>query len=92
MATPLLVALYFMMWWILFLAILPFGVRTQEEDGEVVPGTVESAPKHPNMLKKVIINTVVTTVVFAAFYAFLESGYGAKLFPLVDQLMGNAPS
>ncbi|KZL21867.1 hypothetical protein PsAD2_00296 [Pseudovibrio axinellae] len=92
MATPLLVAVYFMMWWILFLAILPFGIRTQIEEGEVVPGTAESAPKHPQMLKKVIINTVVTTIVFVAFYFFMESGLGAKLFPLVDRIMGNAPS
>ncbi len=92
MATPLLVALYFMMWWILFLAILPFGVRTQEDEGEVVPGTAESAPQRPQMLKKVIINTIVTTIVFGAFYWFLESGLGEHLFPLVDQLMGNAPS
>lgn len=92
MATPLLIAIYFMMWWILFLAILPFGVRTQAEEGYVVPGTTESAPKHPMMLKKVIINTVVTTIVFVAFYAFMESGLGSMLFPLVDQLMGNAPA
>ncbi|EEA96644.1 Predicted secreted protein [Pseudovibrio denitrificans] len=92
MATPLLVALYFMMWWILFLAILPFGVRTQAEEGEVIPGTTESAPKNPQLLKKVIINTIVTTIVFAGVYWFLESGLGAQLFPLVDQFMGNAPS
>ncbi len=92
MATPLLFALYFMMWWILFLVILPFGVRSQAEEGEVVRGTTESAPQNPQMLKKVIINTIVTTIVFIAFYWFLESGLGAHLFPLVDKIMGNAPS
>lgn len=81
-------AIYFMMWWILFLAILPFGVRTQAEEGDVTPGTEQSAPKHPQMLKKVLANTIVTTLVFAAFYAFMESGWGGALFPLVDRMMG----
>ena len=83
-------AVYFMMWWILFLAILPFGIRTQAEEGEVIPGTEQSAPKHPQMLKKVLVNTIVTTLVFAAFYAFMESGLGRFLFPFVDRMMGNS--
>ncbi len=32
-------ALYFIIWWTVLFAVLPFGVRTQGEAGEIVPGT-----------------------------------------------------
>jgi predicted secreted protein len=50
-------------------AVLPFGVRTQAEDGDVVPGTPESAPAKPRLLRIFLINTLVATVVFALVYA-----------------------
>lgn len=30
-------AIYIFIWWITLFAVLPFGVRTQDEAGEVVP-------------------------------------------------------
>jgi len=63
------VAIYIFIWWIVLFAVLPFGVRTQEEEGHVVPGTVESAPAKPRLLRIFLINTAVATVVFALVYA-----------------------
>ena len=37
-------AIYFVMWWIVLFVTLPFGVRSQHEDGEGVPGTDPGAP------------------------------------------------
>ena len=34
-----IIAIFFVVWWIVLFAVLPFGVRTQEEEGEVVLGT-----------------------------------------------------
>ena len=34
-------AIYAIIWWIVLFAMLPIGVRTQEEEGEVAPGTAE---------------------------------------------------
>ena len=39
-----IIAIFFVVWWIVLFAVLPFGVRTQQEDGEVVPGSEASAP------------------------------------------------
>ena len=39
MTTPMAIAIYFTIWWIVLFAILPWGVRSQHEDGEVVAGT-----------------------------------------------------
>jgi predicted secreted protein len=59
------VALYFVIWWTVLFAVLPFGVRTQDEAGTVVPGTPESAPAHFRILRLILINTGVAAVVFA---------------------------
>lgn len=61
-------AIYFVIWWIILFAILPIGVVTQEEGGEVIPGTESSAPQRPQLLKKALITTLVAAVVFAGVY------------------------
>ena len=63
-----LFALYFVMWWLVLFAMLPFGLKTQDEDENVTLGTVASAPRGPHMLKAVIRTTIVTAVILAAFY------------------------
>jgi len=70
----LAIAVYFFIWWIVLFAVLPFGVRTQHEDGSVVPGTPESAPAKQRMVRIFLINTVVATIVFAIVYAVIDSG------------------
>jgi len=65
-------AVYFIVWWIVLFAILPFGVRTSEEAGEEsTPGFAESAPHHPRLLPKMIATTVISAIVFAGIYAII---------------------
>ena len=61
-------AIYFILWWVVLFAMLPFGLKTQEEDGEVTLGTVPSAPKGAHMLGAVIRTTIVSGVIFGVFY------------------------
>jgi predicted secreted protein len=70
----LAIAVYIFIWWITLFAVLPFGVRTQEEAGDVVPGTPESAPAKQRMVRIFLINTVVASVVFAIVYAVIAYG------------------
>ncbi|MCM2292183.1 DUF1467 family protein [Allorhizobium sp. BGMRC 0089] len=58
-------AIYFVMWWITLFAVLPFGVRTQEEENMVVPGTVSSAPARFSLLKVVIATSLVSAAILA---------------------------
>ena len=67
-------AIYFVLWWIVLFAVLPWGVKTQDEHGDVVPGSASSAPQHPFLGRKLIATTVVAAVVFAILY--LVVGYG----------------
>ena len=59
------VAIYFLIWWIVLFAILPFGVRSQTESGDVVAGTDPGAPALPRLVSKLIWTTIVATIVFA---------------------------
>ena len=68
MSLTLGVALYFIIWWTVLFAVLPFGVRTQAEEGRVVPGTPESAPVRPQLIRIFLINSMVATVVFVCVW------------------------
>ncbi len=61
-------AIYFIIWWVVLFTILPIGVVTQEESGGVEPGTVASAPKRPNLMRKALMTTLVAAVIFAIVY------------------------
>ena len=68
------VAVYFICWWIILFAILPFGVTTQQEAGDVTPGTAESAPVTPRLIPKLIATTLAAALVFAVIYLLVGSG------------------
>lgn len=73
MSLPLWIAIYIVCWWLVLFTILPIGVRTQEEAGDVIPGTTESAPHQPRLLFKLALTTIISAVIFAAIYAVLEN-------------------
>lgn len=68
MSVTLSIAIYFVMWWITLFIILPFGVRSQHETGDVVTGSEPGAPARPLLWWKLLWNTLLSAVLFAAFY------------------------
>lgn len=58
-------AVYFVIWWTVLFAVLPFGVRSQAEAGEVAQGTDPGAPTAPRLLKVALITSVIAGLVFA---------------------------
>ncbi|RIK88368.1 MAG: DUF1467 domain-containing protein [Hyphomicrobiales bacterium] len=77
-------AIYFILWWVVLFAMLPFGVKTQEEDGEVTLGTVASAPRGPHMLRAAIRTTIVSGLIFSAFYvAVVHYGFSFDDIPRI---------
>ena len=73
-------AIYFIVWWIVLFTVLPFGVRSQVESGEVVPGSDPGAPVVPRLRAKLIWTTIVASAVFA----LLDVIYTLKLVSLDD--------
>lgn len=61
-------AVYLVVWWLCLFVVLPFGVRTQDESGETVLGTVGSAPVRPMLVRKAIITSVLAAIVTGAIW------------------------
>jgi len=66
------IAIYFVCWWMTLLAVLPIGVRTQGEEGEIIPGTVASAPVIPRMRWKLILTTILAFIPWSIAFAIME--------------------
>lgn len=79
-------AIYFVIWWIVLFLTLPFGVRSQHEDGEGTPGTDPGAPIATWMGRKLIWTTVISTIVFAV--AWLANNAGLLNVERLSKLMG----
>jgi predicted secreted protein len=63
------IAIYFLIWWVVLFAILPFGIKSQHEhDGEMPPGTDPGAPVLPQIGRRVLWTTVVSAIIFAICY------------------------
>jgi predicted secreted protein len=62
------VAIFFLIWWVVLFAVLPFGVRSQHEDGDMAAGTDPGAPVIPRLGRKLFLTTVVASLIFAACY------------------------
>jgi predicted secreted protein len=69
------IVVYLCIWFMTLFAVLPFGVRTQDEAGDVVPGTPGSAPAAMRAWRIVAINTVVAAICFAVFYFGYTQGW-----------------
>lgn len=61
-------AVYFIIWWTVLFVVLPFGVRSQTESGDVVAGSEPGAPVAPNLKRKAVITTWLSFGVFAVVY------------------------
>jgi predicted secreted protein len=68
-------AIYFVLWWVTLFVTLPFGVRSQHEDGASAPGTDPGAPILARMGGKLIWTTAISAVVFAIGMAAYHAGY-----------------
>jgi predicted secreted protein len=59
------IAIYFIIWWVVLFAVLPWGVRSQAEGGEIVSGSDPGAPIIPRLWWKLFWTTAISAVVFA---------------------------
>ncbi len=68
-------AIYFVIWWIALFLTLPFGIRSQHEDGGGAPGTDPGAPVMSRMGPRLLWTTVLSTIIFAAGLAAYDADY-----------------
>ena len=68
-------AIYFVIWWIALFLTLPFGVRSQHEDGGGAPGTDPGAPILTGMKRKLIWTTIISAIIYGLGVAAYHAGY-----------------
>lgn len=78
-------ATFFMLWWIVLFAVLPWGNRSAHESGtDIEPGTAASAPMMPRLWLKFAITTGITATLFAiAYLLVVVGGFGLDDIPFL---------
>jgi predicted secreted protein len=62
------IAVYFVIWWVTLFAVLPIGIRSQQENGSVVQGSEPGAPARMNLGRIILVNSIVASFVFVLFW------------------------
>ena len=61
--------MYVIIWWIVFFSVLPIGIKHNDKPFKNdLEGIAPGAPKNPNILKKFLYTTLITTVIFVGIY------------------------
>ncbi len=69
-----LFVVYLLIWWVTLFAVLPFGVRGQAEEGDVVKGSEPGAPVESHMKRKVKMTTLVATIIWLIVCGIIWTG------------------
>ncbi|MEM1160212.1 MAG: DUF1467 family protein [Pseudomonadota bacterium] len=65
------IVLFATIWAVVFFMVLPVGMVSQADDGDVVPGTPASAPANAQILRKMAWTTVIAIVVFLIAWSII---------------------
>lgn len=65
--------LLMIIWWTTLFLTLPFGVRAQHEDDDIVPGSEPGAPQKSLIGRKMLVTTAITLVIFSIVFYIIEN-------------------
>ncbi len=77
-------------WFMLFLIILPIRVQTQGDLKEILPGTHAGAPEHHHLKRKAFWTTVIALAIWAVLCGIILSGW--ITVDGIEQFMGGNPA
>ncbi|MDA9624534.1 DUF1467 family protein [Pelagibacteraceae bacterium] len=67
---------YISIWWIVFFSVLPVGISSNKQKfSDNIQGNDPGAPKNPKIIKKFIVTTLITSILFLGIYCIVELGY-----------------
>lgn len=65
------IVVYILLWWWVLFMVLPFGAKAPEE---IEKGHATSAPAKPNLIRKMLITTVIAAILWLVVDAIISSG------------------
>lgn len=69
------VVVFLIVWWMVFFTVLPLGVRSQQEEGDIVPGSEPGAPNDPRLKWKMALATTITSGLWLVYFIAFEFGF-----------------
>ena len=66
------ILVYCMVWCVVFLTVLPFGVRRVEKPA---PGHEAGAPEKPMLIRKVVVTSGIAALIFLGIYYVIEQDW-----------------
>jgi len=69
------IVLYAVIWFMLFLIIIPIRLQTQGDVGKIVPGTHAGSPEVHNLKKKAWITTWISVALWIVIAGIILSGW-----------------
>tara|TARA_B100001057_G_C22678143_1_gene882673 strand:+ start:544 stop:798 length:255 start_codon:yes stop_codon:yes gene_type:complete len=70
------VVIYVIIWWIIFFSALPIGIKHDDKNiNNNLEGADPGAPKNPNIFKKFLFTTLITTVIFIGIYYIVSNDH-----------------
>lgn len=83
------IVLFAVLWFFFLFIALPMKVKSQDEVGDVVPGTPASAPDEPLLKKKFFWVTVASVIAWAALCGVIMSGVlTVEMFDVFGRMKG----
>ena len=67
--------LFATLFFLVMFLLLPIGHRSQEEAGQIVPGTPVGAPERPMLGRKAIWAAVIAAAIVGGIWLFLDAGF-----------------
>jgi predicted secreted protein len=82
-------AVFFLIWWVTLFAILPFSLRTQDDDQSVTLGTTSSAPRGSHVRRAALRTTIVSLIIFGTLWVLTNQlGFSfddiPRIAPIID--------
>ena len=67
------IIVYVLIWWIIFFSVLPVGIQSNNEKfRERIEGVDPGAPNNPNIVRKFLITTIITSIIFLVIYYLVK--------------------
>ena len=66
------IVVYFLIWWVVLFAVLPWGVQVPDQPE---PGHAASAPTRPRLWIKAAVTTVIAGLLWLGYYWLQQSGW-----------------
>ena len=70
------IVVFVIIWWVIFFSVLPIGIKHNDKPFKNnLEGNDPGAPKNPNILKKFLYTTLITSLIFVGIYYIVANEY-----------------